>query len=196
MFQRCAVALVLLAGLVGAPPARAQDEAADFQFWSSVEARNTPDEYRAYLSQFPNGRFAALARIRLKAAPQAQPEAQPQPGPDPEADADVPHFSVTPPTGRVGQTYTVDCGTLPEGAGSSDVIAVVPAGSPSLDSTPPLLTPLIVFSQYTANCKSFNNTLPGFGSLPPGRWEFRWMTTLYNTQRRLETKAKVDLVVR
>ena len=39
----------------------------DRAFWDSVKDTNNPDELRAYLEEFPNGVFAKLARIRLKA---------------------------------------------------------------------------------------------------------------------------------
>ncbi|MCC7049686.1 MAG: SUMF1/EgtB/PvdO family nonheme iron enzyme [Alphaproteobacteria bacterium] len=41
-------------------------------FWQSVQASNRPDEYEAYLKQYPQGVFAALARSRLQMA-NAQP---------------------------------------------------------------------------------------------------------------------------
>ena len=50
--------------------------AAEREFWASVKASEDPADIRAYLEQFPDGVFAALARNRLKrlgeaAAPQA-----------------------------------------------------------------------------------------------------------------------------
>ena len=50
------------------PPAASVDSQADLLFWNSVKDRGKPDELRAYLKQFPNGRFAELARLRLKEA--------------------------------------------------------------------------------------------------------------------------------
>jgi hypothetical protein len=44
-------------------------EAVEISFWQSVEAGDTPAEYQAYLEQYPNGSFAALARTRLATAP-------------------------------------------------------------------------------------------------------------------------------
>jgi hypothetical protein len=43
-----------------APPAFAA-----VTFWQSVEASDDPKEYRAYLEQFPEGAFVALAEARL-----------------------------------------------------------------------------------------------------------------------------------
>jgi TIR domain len=41
-------------------------EAIDLAFWSSIQATNDPEELRAYIEQFPNGHFRALANIRLE----------------------------------------------------------------------------------------------------------------------------------
>ncbi len=50
-----------------APAAAPADPAAsDRLFWESVKDARNPQELRAYLDQFPNGQFAALARTRLK----------------------------------------------------------------------------------------------------------------------------------
>lgn len=45
-------------------PAQADAELA---FWSGVQSSTRADEYRSYLRQYPNGRFAELARSRLAA---------------------------------------------------------------------------------------------------------------------------------
>lgn len=54
------------------PPVDA-DEAVELAFWRSVEARDDPGEYRAYLARFPDGAFAALARARLESPPPSAP---------------------------------------------------------------------------------------------------------------------------
>ncbi|WP_338664298.1 caspase family protein [Pararoseomonas sp. SCSIO 73927] len=71
-----------------APGAAAPRPAADPDqlFWQSVAESNRPAEYRAYLSQFPQGRYAELARARL-----APPEMPQMPG-KPEALAALPSF--------------------------------------------------------------------------------------------------------
>ncbi|MBI3708153.1 MAG: adenylate/guanylate cyclase domain-containing protein [Proteobacteria bacterium] len=48
---------------VAAAPAREPDHEA--AFWESVRSSNEPAEIQAYLSQYPNGAFSALARARL-----------------------------------------------------------------------------------------------------------------------------------
>jgi formylglycine-generating enzyme required for sulfatase activity len=40
----------------------------ELTFWQSVSGSHSVDEYQAYLDQYPNGRFAALARSRRNAA--------------------------------------------------------------------------------------------------------------------------------
>jgi pimeloyl-ACP methyl ester carboxylesterase len=42
------------------------DAAYEITFWNSVSAQNHPDELKAYLNEFPEGKFSALAVIRLK----------------------------------------------------------------------------------------------------------------------------------
>lgn len=49
-------------------------------FWESVKDSNDPEELRAYLSAYPNGEFAKLARFRLRDFPQSgSGEASPAP---------------------------------------------------------------------------------------------------------------------
>ena len=40
---------------------------AEIVFWQSIQDSNDPAMFRAYLQQFPNGTFASIARIKLKA---------------------------------------------------------------------------------------------------------------------------------
>ncbi|KQV87965.1 caspase family protein [Rhizobacter sp. Root1221] len=61
-------------------PAPDQEAAGELAFWNSIQASNRADEYRAYLRQYPNGRFAMLAQTRIAAlapAPPAPPAAAP-----------------------------------------------------------------------------------------------------------------------
>lgn len=69
---------------VAAPPS----EALDLAFWTSIQNSRDPRDYEAYLLTYPQGRFAALARIRieqLRTAAAPTPPATP-PAPDPVAD--------------------------------------------------------------------------------------------------------------
>lgn len=59
-------------------PAPDQEAAGELAFWNSIQTSNRADEYRAYLRQYPNGRFAVLAQARVAAlAPVAAPVAAP-----------------------------------------------------------------------------------------------------------------------
>lgn len=54
-----------------APPAAgsANDPAAvELAYWNSIAASGNPVDFETYLAQYPNGRFAALARNRLESA--------------------------------------------------------------------------------------------------------------------------------
>ena len=53
-----------LGGDVSTPSAPSVDR--DALFWTSIKDSNDAADYQAYLDQFPDGGFAALARIRLK----------------------------------------------------------------------------------------------------------------------------------
>ena len=39
----------------------------EIEFWDSIKASTLASEYEVYLDQYPEGSFAALARVRLKA---------------------------------------------------------------------------------------------------------------------------------
>lgn len=43
------------------------EAAGELAFWQSIQGAQRADEYRAYLRQYPNGRFAALAQTRVAA---------------------------------------------------------------------------------------------------------------------------------
>jgi len=61
-------------GVAAAREAPADVEAAgELAFWSSIQASTRADEYRAYLRQYPNGRFVALAQTRIAAYTSAAP---------------------------------------------------------------------------------------------------------------------------
>lgn len=93
------LAVVLATGFAGGfslTPALAQaggaGDAAEIAFWDSVKSSTSPAEVQAYLDRYPNGTFAALAKIRLRnlqggttAAPQTPP-----PGPTPSARVPAP----------------------------------------------------------------------------------------------------------
>ena len=56
-------------------PAPDQESAGELAFWNSIQTSNRADEYRAYLRQYPNGRFATLAQTRMAALGPSVPSA-------------------------------------------------------------------------------------------------------------------------
>ena len=48
------------------PPATSESAAFELAFWDSIKASSQLADYQAYLTQYPNGRFAALARARIR----------------------------------------------------------------------------------------------------------------------------------
>ncbi len=83
----------------GAAPPGPSVQTLDLAYWDSVKSSNNPAELQAYLTQFPNGTFAALALARARvtaltnpapvAAP-AQPAAPPQQAALPSAQQPAP----------------------------------------------------------------------------------------------------------
>ncbi|MCK8783149.1 hypothetical protein M0638_01985 [Roseomonas sp. NAR14] len=222
-FLGITLALSLLGG-----GARAQDtDPADLAFWQSIQNSANPAEYAAYLHAFPQGRFAALARIRAGQAdgaaaaappaavppaavptgapgtlpgkpaalgapaapaapqPQLQPAAAPPGGP---VVGQGERIVVTPATVRVGQRVTLRFENFPQANG--DFIIVVPAGTPDLDPT-----------DYGANRPLAREVFYGaqrdteVGPFAPGAYEARYMTTLYNNDRRFEVSARATFTV-
>ncbi len=50
----------------------------ELAFWNSIKDSKNAAEYQAYLSQYPKGAFAALARQRVQALKRPKPQPQPQ----------------------------------------------------------------------------------------------------------------------
>jgi hypothetical protein len=59
-------------------PLVASNAGVEIMFWESIRASSNPADFTAYLEQYPQGKFAALARNRL-AAPAAAPSTSPKP---------------------------------------------------------------------------------------------------------------------
>lgn len=64
-------------GKPDASPGLADTTAVELSFWDTIKNSSNPEDFRAYLQQYPNGRFAALARIRANAAPAPAGPSQP-----------------------------------------------------------------------------------------------------------------------
>ena len=61
----CVAVLVALSPAALAQSDRSAEELrAEMMFWDSIRTSSDPADFRAYLEQYPNGKFAALARIR------------------------------------------------------------------------------------------------------------------------------------
>ena len=71
----CLAVLLALAHVAGAQTGdKATEELrAEMVFWESIRSSSDPADFRAYLEQYPQGRFAALARNRLAALAPALP---------------------------------------------------------------------------------------------------------------------------
>ncbi len=80
-FARAAQAMALPgnAAAATAPSFAATELALELAFWDAVKDSRDPADYRAYLEQYPQGRFASLARLRSTAPPAAT--AAPSSGP-------------------------------------------------------------------------------------------------------------------
>jgi uncharacterized caspase-like protein len=88
-------------GVAQATKSNADDEAAgELAFWNSIQSSTRTDEYRAYLRQYPRGRFAALAQTRIAAlGPLSTAVAVPNPsGPAPSS-------ALADPLPRTGDTW-------------------------------------------------------------------------------------------
>ena len=74
------VAGLAIALLLAAPAWSQATDPADLAFWQSIQNSVNPAEYEAYLQAFPQGRFAALARLRAQGGAMPAPAAG-APGP-------------------------------------------------------------------------------------------------------------------
>ena len=97
---------------VAAPAVAQGDEAGEIAFWNSISSSSRADEYRAYLRQYPQGRFTSLAQARLAAFAAAPATSTPAAGAPPAVPA--------PPAG------------LPPSQAVAVAPATVPAPSPAV----------------------------------------------------------------
>ena len=47
-------------------PVTVDSSVIELKFWESIEKSNNPEDFEAYINQYPNGTFVSLARIRIK----------------------------------------------------------------------------------------------------------------------------------
>ncbi|MCZ6558662.1 MAG: SUMF1/EgtB/PvdO family nonheme iron enzyme [SAR324 cluster bacterium] len=116
--RRAAVqpAVAAAAAVIPAVAPRTIDE--EEEFWKAIKGSKSPEEYEAYLADFPNGRFARIAKLMLRRYKRT-PAAQAPPAPPPKQQAAVrtkpAGLGQDPFTGmefvRVrGATYEMGCG--------------------------------------------------------------------------------------
>jgi uncharacterized caspase-like protein len=60
----------------GQQGAASATDAAEISFWDTIKASTSPADFQAYLAQYPQGKFVALARLRVR---QDKPAPQPEP---------------------------------------------------------------------------------------------------------------------
>src|SRR6266851_193359 len=72
-------------------PTGGKDDAVEIAFWNSVKDDKTPDAFQTYLASYPQGKFAALARLKLK-----QLTEPPKPTPSPPVTETPPSQSGSP----------------------------------------------------------------------------------------------------
>lgn len=117
----------------------------ELTFWESIKDSTHPEDYEAYLQAYPNGRFAALARVRIArlraGAPKAEtPPAPPAKTPPPKAAPAAPAIKApaeqqpaakpappSPAAVPAGISEIRDCPTCP-------ILVVLPKGSFTMGS--------------------------------------------------------------
>jgi hypothetical protein len=155
---------------------------AEVAFWQSVQNSKNPAEYQAYISAFPQGMFVAVAAARIKEYGNGA-------GAPPAGGAVVGKgiITATPSAVDVGEQVTFTFSKFPKPSGN-DWIVVDPAGTPDTAS----------LSSNVGG--SFAIMVPmdsGYklGPFPPGSYEVRWLTTLYNTKTLLQVGARTPFSV-
>ena len=88
-----------------APPLSSVE--ADKAVWEAIKDSKQPGDYEAYLSQYPNGTFAGLARSRLASLGQGVPREQPSVQPEPPAAPAAKPAAVEPPASEPPASETV-----------------------------------------------------------------------------------------
>jgi hypothetical protein len=184
----------------------ADTDPADLAFWQSIQSSTNAAEYQAYVDAFPEGKFVALAKIRVKTPP--APLAATAPA-DAEATPTVQNDAATapakvdvgqgekivldPPQLKVGQTTNVTCPDMPSPS-SYDKLEVVKAGSPDVDpSTAEGSGVKVLWYSYASSC---NANVLTMGPFAPGKYEIRFYSTLYNNDNVLEIATRTAFSVR
>ncbi len=94
----------------------------DRAFWESVKDSKNPEEFKAYLEQFPNGLFATLARTRVRALEQTQ------------VATAAPAIAATRPAATPGSISAMTPGTVFRDCEGCPEMVVIPPGSFTMGS--------------------------------------------------------------
>ena len=176
-------------------PLSAQEVGADdIALWQSVQNSSDVNDYRRYLQAFPRGAFAELAQLRIVqlseaargSASRATEDGIPAGNSTDVGDAVI---TIDPPTFRVGDQAHVTFTNMPN-PGSMDTVIVVEAGAP--ENTGIAGSEGVITYQYASSVRDSGMDI---GPLAPGDYEVRWLTTLYNNERRLEVGSRAALSV-
>ena len=131
-------AALLVAAL--ATGALAADDPADIAFWTSVRNSANAAELQAYIDAFPDGKFVALARIRLRELTKGLATPAPRaPASNPVAATPAATAVAVAPVQtrfRLVDPVVVDVDARALASGSNHRLAVVPAGMPDAIADP------------------------------------------------------------
>jgi formylglycine-generating enzyme required for sulfatase activity len=97
----------------------------EYELWNAIKESKDPEDYQAFLKEFPNGRFAGVARNRIRQLEAAAKPSLPTRNPT----------GAPPPSAGVGRQENVDLQTYTETAGGAAVEMVrVPGGKFTMGS--------------------------------------------------------------
>ncbi|QYY32493.1 MULTISPECIES: formylglycine-generating enzyme family protein [Cupriavidus] len=120
---------LLLAGILP----KNSDEQYELTFWESIKNSNYAGDYEAYLKQYPNGRFAALARARMERLAAASAPAAKTPPPERAKAAQPPAAKpATPSPQRSAPPATAAAGAV---AGAGAAPSEAPPSRPGTTAT-------------------------------------------------------------
>lgn len=122
LFSQSIVALAIVLSAPGTAFAQSTADSAgvgsqfELAFWQAVATSNDPAQYEAYLQRYPQGTFAALARLKVQTLrPQAAPAPAPAPAPMP-APAPVAAPAPAPAPAAVAAAVPAPAPSVPAGA--------------------------------------------------------------------------------
>jgi hypothetical protein len=93
-------------------------------------------------------------------------------------------ITATPDPAEVGDEVTLTFANFPKSVGELDELIVVPAGTPD--------TAYNIGSSFRQNLAAGSDKV---GPFPPGTYEARWLTMLYNNDRKMQVGARTQFIV-